>query len=56
MNAAVVHSPGASLTIEDRPDPQVGPDQGLVRSETSGRCRSDVYAVRDDWVRVALEM
>ncbi len=49
MRAAVVREYGAPLQVEERPIPQVGPDQVLVRIETSGVCHTDVHAIDGDW-------
>jgi propanol-preferring alcohol dehydrogenase len=49
MKAAVVHSFGAPAQIEDRPIPQPGPGQVLVRLEACGLCHTDIHAMHGDW-------
>lgn len=49
MKAAVVHSFDRPLEIEDRPVPQPGAEQVLVRIETCGLCHTDIHAARGDW-------
>ena len=49
MKAAVVHSFTEPLRIEERDLPAVGPEQVLVRIETSGLCHTDIHAARGDW-------
>jgi propanol-preferring alcohol dehydrogenase len=49
MRAAVVHSFGEPLVIEERPIPEPGPGQILVRIETSGVCHTDIHAAHGDW-------
>lgn len=49
MRAAVVGSFGAPAEIQDRPIPQPGPGQVLVRLETCGLCHTDIHAMRGDW-------
>ena len=49
MKAAVVHSFDRPLVIEDRPVPQPGAEQVLVRIETCGLCHTDIHAARGDW-------
>ncbi|MFE9425120.1 alcohol dehydrogenase AdhP [Kitasatospora sp. NPDC006697] len=49
MKAAVVHSFTAPLTVEDRPVPEPGPHQVLVRIEASGLCHTDIHAAHGDW-------
>jgi threonine dehydrogenase-like Zn-dependent dehydrogenase len=48
MAAAVYQSPGV-ITVEDRPVPQPGPDQVLVRVHRCGICGSDIHQLRDGW-------
>ncbi len=43
MQAAVVHRFDQPLTIEDVPTPEPGPEQVLVRVETCGLCRTDIW-------------
>jgi alcohol dehydrogenase, propanol-preferring len=49
MRAAVVHDFHAPLRIEDRPRPEPGPGQVLVRVEASGLCHTDIHAAHGDW-------
>ena len=46
MKAAVVRSFDRPLEIEELPIPVPGPDQVLVRIETSGLCHTDIHAGR----------
>ncbi|MDB1087295.1 alcohol dehydrogenase AdhP [Streptomyces sp. ACA25] len=49
MRAAVVRTLGEPLVIEDRPDPEPGPGQVLIRVEASGLCHTDIHAAHGDW-------
>ncbi|MFE9250554.1 zinc-dependent alcohol dehydrogenase [Streptomyces sp. NPDC007088] len=49
MKAAVVESFTTPLVVEDRPVPEPGGRQVLVRMETSGLCHTDVHAAHGDW-------
>ena len=49
MKAAVVTSFTEPLEIQDRPVPEPGPGQVLVRMETSGLCHTDIHAAHGDW-------
>src|SRR5207248_8356895 len=49
MRAAVVPGFGQPLVIEDRPVPQPGPGQVVVRMEASGLCHTDIHAANGDW-------
>jgi propanol-preferring alcohol dehydrogenase len=49
MKTAVVQEFGAPALIEDRPVPQPGPGQVLVRLEACGLCHTDIHAMRGDW-------
>lgn len=49
MKAAVVHSFGQPLTIEEVEIPEVGPDQILMKVEACGVCHTDLHAVSGDW-------
>ncbi len=49
MRAAVVTAFDRPLTVEDRPAPQPGPGEILVRMETSGLCHTDIHAAHGDW-------
>ncbi len=48
MPAAVYRSPGV-ITVEDRPVPEPGPGQVLVRVHHCGICGSDIHQLRDGW-------
>lgn len=49
MKAAVVNEFGAPLAIEEKSIPEPGPEQVLVKMETSGLCHTDIHAWRGDW-------
>src|SRR3954470_24675506 len=49
MKAAVVRSFDHPLEIEELPTPVPGPEQVLVRIETSGLCHTDIHAARGEW-------
>jgi alcohol dehydrogenase, propanol-preferring len=49
MRAAVVPGFGQPLVIEDRPVPEPGPGQVVVRMEASGLCHTDIHAANGDW-------
>jgi alcohol dehydrogenase, propanol-preferring len=49
VRAAVVPGFGQPLIIEDRPVPEPGPGQVVVRMEASGLCHTDIHAARGDW-------
>ena len=49
MKAAVVTSFTAPLEVQDRPVPEPGPGQVLVRIEASGLCHTDIHAAHGDW-------
>ena len=49
MKAAVVHSFGEPLAVEEVPRPAPGEDQLLVRIETCGLCHTDIHAARGEW-------
>src|SRR4051812_28155088 len=49
MKAAVVRGFDRPLEIEELPIPVPGPDQLLVRIETSGLCHTDIHAARGEW-------
>jgi propanol-preferring alcohol dehydrogenase len=40
---------GQRLVIEDRPMPEPGPGQVVVRMEASGLCHTDIHAANGDW-------
>ena len=49
MKAAVVTDFTQPLEIQDRPVPEPGPGQVLVRIEASGLCHTDIHAAHGDW-------
>ncbi|HTW13899.1 MAG TPA: alcohol dehydrogenase AdhP [Nocardioides sp.] len=49
MKAAVVTSFAEPLQIQDRPVPEPGTGQLLVRIEASGLCHTDIHAAHGDW-------
>jgi len=49
MRAAVVPGFGQPLVIENRPVPEPGPGQVVVRMEASGLCHTDIHAANGDW-------
>ena len=49
MRAVVVPGFGQPLVIEDRPVPEPGPGQVVVRMEASGLCHTDIHAANGDW-------
>ncbi len=49
MKAAVVRRFDRPLEIEDRPIPEPGPEQVLVRIEACGLCHTDIHAARGEW-------
>lgn len=49
MKAAVVTDFHKPLVIQDRPVPEPGPGQVLVRMEASGLCHTDIHAAHGDW-------
>ena len=53
MTAAFVTQFGRPLTIGERPVPEVGDGQVLVKIEACGGCRTDVHAADGDWPREA---
>ena len=57
MRAAVVTEFGEQAQVEERPVPQPGPGQVLVRLEACGLCHTDIHAMRGDWpVKPALPL
>ena len=48
MRAMVLHEPGAGLVAEDRPRPEPGPGQVLIRVTACGVCRTDLHVVDGD--------
>lgn len=49
MKAAVVREFKKPLVLEDRPIPEPGPGQILVKIEASGLCHTDIHAAGGDW-------
>jgi propanol-preferring alcohol dehydrogenase len=49
MRAAVVPCFGQPLVIEERPIPDPGAGQVVVRMEASGLCHTDIHAANGDW-------
>ena len=49
MKAAVVRAFKQPLIIEDRPIPEPGDGQVLVKIEASGLCHTDIHAANGDW-------
>ncbi|HCB06678.1 MAG TPA: alcohol dehydrogenase AdhP [Nocardioides sp.] len=49
MKAAVVTDFAAPLELQDRPVPEPGPGQVLVRMEACGLCHTDIHAAHGDW-------
>jgi propanol-preferring alcohol dehydrogenase len=49
MKAAVVRGFDRPLEISELPIPVPGPEQLLVRIETSGLCHTDIHAARGEW-------
>jgi propanol-preferring alcohol dehydrogenase len=49
MKAAVVHTFGQPLQIEEVPVPEVTPGQVLVKVVASGVCHTDLHAADGDW-------
>jgi propanol-preferring alcohol dehydrogenase len=49
MKAAVVHDFTKSLDLEERPTPEPGPGEVLVKVETAGLCHTDIHAAHGDW-------
>lgn len=48
MRAMVLHSPGQPLHLEDRPDPEPGRDEIVVRVRACAVCRTDLHVVDGD--------
>jgi propanol-preferring alcohol dehydrogenase len=49
MKAAVVTDFTRPLELQDRPVPEPGPGQVLVRMEACGLCHTDIHAAHGDW-------
>lgn len=48
MRAMVLHRPGEGLVCEERPGPEPGPGQVLIRVHACGVCRTDLHVVDGD--------
>jgi propanol-preferring alcohol dehydrogenase len=49
VRAAVVREFHTPVILEDRPIPEPGPGQVLVKIEASGLCHTDIHAANGDW-------
>jgi propanol-preferring alcohol dehydrogenase len=49
MKAAVVRDFKEPLRIEERPKPEPGPGEVVVKMEASGICHTDIHAAHGDW-------
>lgn len=49
MKAAVVRHFNTPVVLEDRPIPEPGAGQVLVKIEASGLCHTDIHAANGDW-------
>ena len=49
MKAAVVHSFGQPLAIQEVERPEPGPGQAVIKIEASGVCHTDLHAAEGDW-------
>ncbi|MBO4208773.1 alcohol dehydrogenase catalytic domain-containing protein [Micromonospora echinofusca] len=49
MRATVVTAFDQPLEVQERPVPEPGPGEVLVRIEASGLCHTDIHAARGDW-------
>ncbi|SCF00202.1 alcohol dehydrogenase AdhP [Micromonospora tulbaghiae] len=49
MRASVVTAFDRPMEIVERPVPEVGPGEILVRVEASGLCHTDIHAARGEW-------
>jgi len=49
MKAAVVRELRKPVVLEERPIPEPGPGQVVVRIEASGLCHTDIHAANGDW-------
>lgn len=57
MRTAVVSNFGERAHVDERPLPEPGPGQVLIRLETCGLCHTDIHAMRGDWpVKPALPL
>ncbi|NND70202.1 MAG: zinc-binding dehydrogenase [Rhodothermales bacterium] len=57
MRAAVLEAFKQPLVVSNSwPDPEIGPDQALVKVEANGICRSDWHLWQGDWDWVGIEL
>lgn len=49
MQAAVLHQAGASLVVEDVPDPKPGPGEIVIRVKACGVCHTDLHLMAGEW-------
>ena len=49
MRAAVVHSFSEPLSFDEKPIPEPGAGEVVVKIETCGLCHTDIHAARGDW-------
>jgi threonine 3-dehydrogenase len=50
MKALVKEGPGEGLSLKDVPEPEIGPDEVLIRVRKTGICGTDLHIWRwDDW-------
>lgn len=57
MQAAVAHTYGQPLQLEQVPMSAVGPGQILVKVAACGVCHTDLHALNGDWpVKAALPL
>ena len=49
MKAAVVHSVGEPLRVEDVPKPEPGAGEVVFKVEAAGLCHTDIHAAHGDW-------
>lgn len=57
MRAAVLEAFKEPLLVSNSwPDPEIGPDQALVKIEANGICRSDWHLWQGDWDWVGIEL
>ncbi|EYD74632.1 L-threonine 3-dehydrogenase [Rubellimicrobium mesophilum DSM 19309] len=43
MRALVKEAPGEGLTLKDVPEPEIGPDDVLIRVHRTGICGTDIH-------------
>lgn len=54
MKAAVVEEVGKPIVVRDFPDPEIGPQDALLRVKACGICRSDWHIWQGDWGWIGL--